>query len=300
MNLTHVRSLSLDFEVYKCLSVQKVPESLPAQCQLVNLKILKLGHAPIPGHELECLISYCPVLEKLRLEHCWRGSLSIRAPSLLSLEIWTQSPVGLSLKDLNQLEHAFFSFNCNCENENETGQMVELLMNLTHVRSLSLDFEMYKCLSVQKVPESLPAQCQLVNLKILKLKISLVEATAVFLLSCLLRSCPHLKDFFIVIQEESYEPPKHCVELDYWEKQKPSECLMYHLRTVEIHWLHLCRDYEIGFVKYLLMNAHVLKRLTIAPIIGSSDKLRDAAIGLSLLRKASPCAVLEFDDVQYY
>ncbi|XP_077231498.1 F-box/FBD/LRR-repeat protein At1g13570-like [Tasmannia lanceolata] len=45
-----------------------IPPSFKRFC---NLKILKLGQAPIPGHELECLISCCPVLEKLILNHCW-------------------------------------------------------------------------------------------------------------------------------------------------------------------------------------------------------------------------------------
>ncbi|XP_077229671.1 F-box/FBD/LRR-repeat protein At1g13570-like [Tasmannia lanceolata] len=266
----------------------------PSFKRFCNLKTLQLGQGDITSDELERLISCCPVLEKLRLDYCWWESISIRAPSLLSLEIRTRSPLDFSLKDLTQLEHASFYFELCSHNGNDTGQMVELLMNLSHVQSFYLNFTFYKCLSVEKVPQSLPAQCQLLNLNKLTMRFSLLEANIVFLLSCVLRSCPHLQDLELMIVDSTFKPPTHCVELDYWEKQKPTECLMYHLRTVKIYWLDLCCDHDIGFVKYLLMTAHVLKRMSIVCYKGSSKKARDAGIELSLLRKASPCAVLEF------
>ncbi|XP_077227546.1 F-box/FBD/LRR-repeat protein At1g13570-like [Tasmannia lanceolata] len=276
-----------------------IPPSFKCFC---NLKTLHFVGSNI--HELERLISCCPVLEELRLDNCsWGRSLSIRAPNLLSLEIMAGSPVGISLKDLTQLEHASFTFKFNRHNGNEISQLMELLFNLRHAQSLSLHF--LTRLSVWKVPENLPAQCQLLNLKKLTMQIRLVEANPVFLLSCLLGSCPHLQD--LVIQAFMFDPSSHCfgsprhysscVGLDYWEKQRPSECLMYHLRTVQIDWCDLCCDYEIGFVKYLLMNAHVLKRMSIVHSGVSGGKVRDATIELSLLTKASPFAVLEFNDV---
>ncbi|XP_077227854.1 F-box/FBD/LRR-repeat protein At1g13570-like isoform X2 [Tasmannia lanceolata] len=233
-----------------------------------NLKTLQLINVVSAGDELERLISCCPVLEKLRLSHCtWGRSLSIRAPNLLSLEIITRSPIGITLKDLNQLEHASFSFVLEEEKEN--------------IRSLYLKFT-----------------SELINLKKLTMQISLLDANAVFLFSCLLRNCPHLQDLGLVIrcQDSMSGPPRHCVGFDYWEKQKPLECLMHHLRTVQIHWLDLRCDYEIGFVNYLLMSAHVLERMSIGPRKWSREIGRDAARELSLVRKASPSAVLEVKD----
>ncbi|XP_077228046.1 F-box/FBD/LRR-repeat protein At1g13570-like isoform X2 [Tasmannia lanceolata] len=282
------------------------------------LKTLQFSNVLIACNHLERLISCCPVLEKLSLDHCmWGRSLSIPAPNLLSLEILSGSSVGISLKDLTQLEHASFSFVFPCTNRvymrylrklekenkkkgNITGQLVELLKNLGHVQSLYLKFE---CLSVEKKPKSLPVEkvvkslpvrCQLVKLKKLTMEISLADANAVFLLSCLLRSCPHMQD--LIIQASMIGPSGVSVEHDYWEKQRPSDCSMYQLRTVQIECLDLLCDYEIGFVKYLLMTAHVLKRMSIKHYTCTRRRVLDVEIGLLLVRMASPRAVLELKD----
>ncbi|XP_077249533.1 F-box/FBD/LRR-repeat protein At1g13570-like [Tasmannia lanceolata] len=280
-----------------------------------TLKTLELCSVAITNGQLERLISCCPVLERLRLDACvWGSNLCISAPNLKTLEIDTRSPIGISLKDVSSLDHASFWFAWSCTKiiykryqvvdgeevvdqveegrTDEVSQIVKLLMSLHHVQSLSLYFveSFAECLLGEKLPERLPAQYQLVNLKKLTMLVNLTDVSATSILSCLLRSCPCLED--LVIEISMFDPPSHFVELDYWEKQRPSECLIYHLKKVQIDGVYPDCDYVMGFVKYLLMSAHVLKRMSISHYPHLGEKAKDRLFEFLLLRKASPCAVV--------
>ncbi|XP_011627024.1 F-box/FBD/LRR-repeat protein At1g13570 isoform X2 [Amborella trichopoda] len=79
--------------------------------------------------------------------------------------------------------------------------------------------------------------------------------------SILLKNSPYMKDLSIV--HDMYMDTEDYPEDDYWDTQGPFNCLMHHLTTIHISLSWVKGTHDMKFVKFLLMNAHVLRKMTI-------------------------------------
>lgn len=174
-----------------------------------------------------------------------------------------------------------------------------------------------QCLQWQRAdfPLSLPPQYHLNAVKKLNLEVSLSNHQVATILSCLLNSCPNLCDLRIQVRENTtlflnvwlllccripnflhFEYDQDTEHLDttgnYWESQNPSQCLINHLRTIQICGVNLHRSYWIGFVKFLLMNACVCEKITIQYASDSRSRIL-VEQKLKMFQWASPYAILE-------
>lgn len=151
----------------------------------------------------------------------------------------------------------------------------------------------------------------------LNLEISLSNLQVSTVLSCLLNSCPNLHELRIQVCQDQLRfllsilniVPSHLTIIysfwilfqdkehldtagNYWESQNPSQCLVNYLQIVQISGVNLHRSYSMGFIKFLLMNASVCKRITIQYFSNSCSKAL-VEQKLKMFQWASPHAVLE-------
>ncbi|XP_077251525.1 uncharacterized protein LOC143890729 [Tasmannia lanceolata] len=230
----------------------------------------------------------CRLLESFCLDDDWITKSELRnfrinALNLLSLEIQSSMQTNISSIHVPRLKNIYYRPNLFFD-DNDANVFLELLMNLGHP------------LCRTKLPRSLPA----FKLKKLTLKVDFDLAN---FLSCLIRSCHNLQELNIIITKGILEEN---VDENFWERQGPSEGLMYHLTTVRINmdyrisrcgmdYLSSC--YGIGFMEFLLKNAYSLKRMSISYCKSLKKQLEAEISELSLLQRASPRAVLEFKTI---
>lgn len=134
-------------------------------------------------------------------------------------------------------------------------------------------------------------------------------------LSCLFNSCPNLHELRIQVHNSNF-PPECCfcsaekhktmcllwiwyqdkehlnTTGNYWESQNPSQCLINHLRIIQICGVNLSESYWIGFVKFLLMNAYACEKITIQYASDSCSR-KTVEQMLKTFLWASPHAILE-------
>ncbi|XXG89078.1 hypothetical protein AAC387_Pa12g1169 [Persea americana] len=287
---------------------------LPSQFnQLTNLQALELTFVGITSTHLEMLVAGCPRLENLTIWQCVHLSeLRIRAPNLLLLDIFVEEDerrFRFSLIKAPRLKHVVLGYSLNKEfwhdfseeedeeDENEIDEvdnLIKLLMNLDHLESFSFRccLHLFKFKSIMRLPDSLPIGCQLVHLKKLFMELNFDDAAMVSPLLFLLRSCPNLEQLSLKCRCSKIGFP---IETNYWEKQKPPECLKSHLMTIQIEDICLSSKNVIEFVKFLLVNAHVLVRMGLLYSKSSRDQSEEDIVvnELLLFNRASQNALLE-------
>ena len=81
----------------------------------------------------------------------------------------------------------------------------------------------------------------------------------------------------------------------YWQNQRHLQCLMNHLKTIEMGVIDLSSENAIEFLKFLLMNSPVLirMRLVYKEPFRCERKEKAAITDLLLFKRASPNALLE-------
>ncbi|XXG89073.1 hypothetical protein AAC387_Pa12g1166 [Persea americana] len=317
---TDPKSLSSPFfcNSLKKLAILFFSVSLPSQFnQLANLQALELTAVTITSNQLEMLVSGCPKLENLTICQCLDLSdLRICAPNLLLLDIYVEEDeprFRVSLIKAPRLKHLVFGYQLNKnvlfdfseeedeEDENEIDEVVKLiklLMNLDHLESFSFRCgpRLFKSKSIMHLLDGLPSGCQLVHLqKLLFMKMNFDDATMVSTLLFLLRSCPNLEQLSLKQYECSDTSFNIPIETNYWEKQKPPECLKSHLMTIQIEDIRLSSKNVIEFVKFLLVNARVLIRMRFLYWKSFRDQSEEDIVVNELLRfnRASQNALLE-------
>ncbi|XP_077251528.1 F-box/FBD/LRR-repeat protein At1g13570-like isoform X2 [Tasmannia lanceolata] len=286
-------------DAYSCQSLKKLTlfrckVVLPPLFEGIScLTALTFIHVSITDDDLERFISSCRLLESFCLDDDWvtkseLRNLRINALILLSLEIQSSMPTNISFIHVPRLKNIYYRPNLFFD-DNDANVFLELLMNLGHVESLTLELKSYftEQLCRMKMPKSLPA----FKLKKLTLKVDFDVAN---FLSCLIRSCRNLQELNIIITKGIIQEN---VEENFWERQGPSEGLMYHLTTVWINMDYRISCYGIGFMEFLLKNAYSLKRMSINYCKSLKKQLEAEISELSLLQRASPHAVLEFKTI---
>ncbi|KAJ3685072.1 hypothetical protein LUZ61_014236 [Rhynchospora tenuis] len=153
------------------------------------------------------------------------------------------------------------------EGTNAAANLVAFLNRIHSVKDLRLKFssEYRKILSKEglTLPTRLSPKCYLVELKKLRLSWPSNYHTFNTLISCLLNSSPHLTEIIICVT--SYNN-KHChfaLELDFWDRQLPAECVKHHVTTATFYLDDYISEDCFGFPKFLLLNARNLKNLNI-------------------------------------
>ncbi|RWR96883.1 F-box/LRR-repeat-like protein [Cinnamomum micranthum f. kanehirae] len=295
------------------LSILHFTIGLPSQFnQLTNLQALELTFVRITSTQLEMLVSGCPNLENLTINHCLDLSdLRIHAPNLLLLDIFVEEVerFRFSLIKAPRLKHVVLGYQLDKhdlydfseeedeEDENEIDEvdnLIKLLMNLDHLESFSFRCcpHLFKFKSIMHLPDSLPIGCQLVHLKKLFMELNFDDATMVSPLLFLLRSCPILEQLSLKHECSEIGFP---IETNYLEKQRPPKCLTNHLMTIRIENIHLSNKNVIEFVKFLLINAHVLIRMRLLYWKSPRDQSEEDIVvnELLLFEKASQNALLE-------
>ena len=85
------------------------------------------------------------------------------------------------------------------------------------------------------------------------------------------------------------------IEIDFWEKKKPPECLINHLTMIHVFGISLSSSGVVEFVKFLLLNARVRVVMILKYIITPRGQKEEEVIVIELLRskRASPEVQLE-------
>ncbi|ONK81616.1 uncharacterized protein A4U43_C01F31140 [Asparagus officinalis] len=280
----------------------------PSPSNFSNIRSLILSGVYFTNDQFQQMVSCCRLLETLKVDCCVKvRNFRIAARKLWSLEIITLNRIQISLRDTEQLREATFSFlsayNDTCiryyddssreEDEDQADRLVQLFMDLSccyHLERLSLHFctDFAECLQWQRAefPLSLPPQYHLKSVKKLDMEISLSNHQLATVLSCLLNSCPNLRELRIKDKEHL-----HTIG-SYWEGQNPSWCLINNLRTIQICKVNLRQSYWMGFIKFLLMNACVCERITIQ-YYGDPCSKKLVEQKLKMIQWGSPQAILE-------
>ncbi|RWR89473.1 hypothetical protein CKAN_01853000 [Cinnamomum micranthum f. kanehirae] len=76
----------------------------------------------------------------------------------------------------------------------------------------------------------------------------------------LLRCCPNLQQLAL---EDGSIGPGSPFETDYWEKQRPPKCLIIHLTKIQIENIGLCDKNVFDLMKFFLLNARDLIKMSI-------------------------------------
>ncbi|KAJ4780805.1 F-box family protein [Rhynchospora pubera] len=269
---------------------------------LRSVKSLKLYCVTVADIDLRRMISRCKAMEKLVITECNKvEDIVIRGPSLVKLEISSYRPFAISLKSVPRLTFVKVSFSYDYEfwrdcyasfeernaghlsdecfspsdseksfeGANEATKLMAFLNRLRIVKDLRLDFSDECCLMLSKegiaLPPKLSPKCYLVELKKLCLSWPSNYHTFNTIVSCLLNSSPHLMEVMICVNTSTYDHEYHPValELDFWDKQLPAECVKHHVTAATFLLDGYISEYCFGFPKFLLLNARTLKNMNI-------------------------------------
>ncbi|KAJ4787728.1 F-box/RNI-like/FBD-like domains-containing protein [Rhynchospora pubera] len=153
------------------------------------------------------------------------------------------------------------------EGTNEATNLMAFLNRIRSVKDLRLNFsnEYRAMLSKEGIalPTRLSPKCYLVELRKLQLSWPSNYHTFNTLVSCLLNSSPHLMEIIICVDASSDDKYRHfALELDFWDKQLPAECVKHHMTTATFYYGYISEDC-FGFPKFLLLNARNLKNMNI-------------------------------------
>ncbi|PWZ43631.1 putative FBD-associated F-box protein [Zea mays] len=137
-------------------------------------------------------------------------------------------------------------------------------LSCTKTLQLHLSTEYSEVLDMAKASTltSLPKKKYLHGLKSLSLTLDHNHAVLATLVSCLLNSSPNLKDLRIIELRHPGSPVPLAAE--FWEKKITADGFLYHLASVTFYTDSLLEGHPCeGICKFLVMNARVLKRMSI-------------------------------------
>ncbi|KAJ4787734.1 Protein with RNI-like/FBD-like domain [Rhynchospora pubera] len=153
------------------------------------------------------------------------------------------------------------------EGTNEAANLVAFLNRIRSVKDLRLNFSSEYRVMLSKegivLPTRLSPKCYLVELKKLCLSWPSNYHTFNTIVSCLLNSSPHLTEIIICVTSYDNKYRRFALELDFWDKQLPAECVKHHMATATFYLDGYISEDCFGFPKFLLLNARNLKNMNI-------------------------------------
>ncbi|XP_077226237.1 F-box/FBD/LRR-repeat protein At1g13570-like [Tasmannia lanceolata] len=234
------------------------------------LKILSLLGVGFDNDELDFLISNCPLLESLTFIDYSETRLKINAPNLQYLYVEGLFDV-FSFENTPVLASASIQFGPPLHQPVETCSFTKLLSCLRNVKKLVLSNDFLRVFTSGDVPHRVPYT--FCHLKELSLDINFDDPKQILAAFCLLRSSHNVQELRIQTPEEVYVPV-----IDYWEAQDHLDYRFNHLRAVKMSKMQGVVP-ELEFIELLLVNAPVLKTLTISKSLFSANE--EARIFLS-------------------
>ncbi|MCD7456149.1 hypothetical protein HAX54_030725 [Datura stramonium] len=258
------------------------------------LKHLSLQQVIIPPHDIEVLISSCPLLESLTLSYFDSLELTIRAPNLKYLNLEgefkdirlenTPHLVGISVAMYmtdDIAEHFEQSSGCNFD---------KFLGGVPCLERLIGHIYFTKYLSIGNEQGSFPVMYQ--NLKFIELyQVSFEDMKELLVVLRLIVSSPNLEE--LQISSSSITTTTDIYDLDFWERDWPADCTFSKLKIVHMTDFSGL-PHEIAFIKFLLGHSPVLEQMIVAPTIYVMDKVVKMLIDLLTFRRASPLATVKF------
>ncbi|CAN6330569.1 unnamed protein product [Urochloa humidicola] len=267
------------------------------------LRSLRLRSVTATDAELGRLIRRGSAMEHLEIHDVHKArNITIHAPCLKKLDIFSYRPLCISTKkappldmvrlslSYGQPEHSWsvsdtdntgrqdsdhemeemLDFKMMAEREHnhtdEIKNMMSFLCGLTSAKELRLHLSTEYCEVVSRsrswMLKSLPTKSYLLGLKSLSLVLDHNHEVLSTLVSCLLNSSPNLKDLRIIELRHPGSPVPLAAE--FWEEQINAGGFLNHLSSVSFYTDSLFEGYPCGGIcKFLVMNARVLKKMSI-------------------------------------
>ncbi|GLT34543.1 hypothetical protein SLA2020_090520 [Shorea laevis] len=258
------------------------------------LRSLNLHQVLVAPEAIESLISSCPLLESLLLSYFDSLALTICAPNLkyLCLEgeftdiCLKNTPLLVAISVAMYMtedvaEHFEQSSSCN---------FIKFLGGVPHLEKLVGHIYFTKYLSIGDYPGRFPIAYS--HLRVIELyQVSFEDMNEILVVLRLILNSPNLKELQISGSPNTL-PAIGAPDLDFWEKECPSDCTLKRLKDVKMTDMSGV-PHEMEFIKFLLANSPVLKSMTISPCVVMDGKV-NMLIGLLRFRRASPQAEILF------
>lgn len=286
-NLVHL-------ELFNCLL--KPP---PTFSGFKNLKSIDLQHITMDQDAFECLISSCPLLERLTLMN-FDGftNLNIHAPNLLFFDIGGVFD-NVNFQDTFHLAVVSIGLYTNTAYDRSltfgsAGNLIKFFAHLPRIQRLEVQSYFLKYLTAGKVPGRLSAPC--IELSFLSLRINFNDVEENLAALCLLRSAPNLQELEMLARPEEQSAVRVAVAA-YVPEEDYENCLFNQLRSVKIAGISGLKQ-ELNFIKFLLENSPVLEKLTVKPtsVEGGWELLKELMKELLRFRRASVQAQIIYLD----
>ncbi|TMW88003.1 hypothetical protein EJD97_019137 [Solanum chilense] len=258
------------------------------------LKHLSLQQVIIPPHDIEVLISSCPLLESLTLSYFDSLELTIRAPNLKYLNLEgefkdirlenTPQLIGISVAMYMTDDIAEHFEQCSgCNFDKFLGGVPCLERLIGHIYFT-------KYLSIGNEQGNFPVTYH--NLKFIELyQVSFEDMKELLVVLRLIVSSPNLEE--LQISSSSITTTTDIYDLEFWERDWPADCIFGKLKIVHMTDFSGL-PHEIAFIKFLLGHSPVLEQMIVAPTIYVTDKVVKMLIDLLTFRRASPQATVKF------
>ncbi|KAM1633193.1 hypothetical protein ACFXTN_010290 [Malus domestica] len=267
----------------------------PAFKGFLCLKGLNLHQVLVTPDAIESLISSCPLLESLALSYSDSLALNICAPNLryLCLEgefkdiclentpLLVAISVAMYMTD-DIAEHFEQSSNCN---------FVKFLGGIPLLERLVGHIYFTKYLSIGNDLGILPITYN--RLKIIELyQVSFEDMKEILVVLRLITSAPNLKELQISGSSNTLAAIE-ASDLDFWEKQCPSDCTFRRLKVVKMTDMSGV-PHEMEFMKFLLKKSPVLEMMSVTPCAYVLEGQLNMLIELARFKRASPEAEVIF------
>ncbi|XP_004978380.1 putative F-box/FBD/LRR-repeat protein At1g78760 [Setaria italica] len=190
----------------------------------------------------------------------------------------------------------------------EIKNMVKFLCGVSSTKSLRLhlstEYSEVVSMSKASIPKSLPKKSYLLGLKSLSLILDHNHEVLSTFVSCLLNSCPNLKDLRIIELRHPGSPAP--LPAEFWFEKINGGGFLYRLSSVTFYTDSLFEGHPCGGIcKFLVMNAITLKKMSIKYHHSQvkpehAAKLEAARRELRAWPRASDHVLLELTPIDYF
>ncbi|XP_058727087.1 F-box/FBD/LRR-repeat protein At1g13570-like [Vicia villosa] len=243
-----------------------------------NLKTLQLEEITISQDAFENLISGCLLLENLILANLdGITQINIHAPNLKFLEI-LDTFEDISFDETFRLTDVYVSLSSYLNSESNqsrlhggSSNLLKFFDHRRHIQDLEINNYFLKYLTAGVVPVKLPTLLK--RLLSLSICINFDDLKEISAALCLLRSSSNLQTLEISARIEQHSAPLtpindiYCWEEIFLKPETPIQVRNVKIKNISGFQL------ELDFIRFLLLNLPVLKKMTVKPIVNVRPEL---------------------------
>ncbi|GAU17942.1 hypothetical protein TSUD_330670 [Trifolium subterraneum] len=267
-----------------------IPPNFCGFKRLLNLHLERVAFNP---GALEGLISSCPLLEKLTIEHCYGFEyfdFTTTSLKVLILGIYQVTKSICLKKAKNLIDLKLMTY---------VGWESGLIKSLPKIQKLSIDLRRFKfnikILPIADVIPPMLLKSSFGSIEYLKLDgVSLMECGELLYIVSVLKSAPSLVELVII---QAYDRVDITQAPNHLEELECSSCCLNRLQTVNI-FVNSCSQHVMSLIKFILVNSTSLKTLTFRVGVGgkklSARMLLRISQDLLLMKRASQRAQVKF------